>query len=267
MASVSATSLSKSLKGGFSVQSKGDRAARKFRVDDEAAAADWVKALRAGVEHRIKYKNAARASARGIGAAAAAPAQRKATMTTAAAAAAGRRRARGSDDDDDDDDVSGGGGSDASGAGDSDRDDDDDDMLPAPPRWFAQYDAQTGSKDKESKWMEISVRWFDQLFEKATQVRRIFARPAVRVAACAEAVPHLRILAASRKFAALPRSSTLAPAATTATPSRRTPTTRSSSPSWRRRRRRRARSFSSACASAGRARGRTSSSTSCRCST
>ena len=167
LAAVSQASLSKSLKGGFSVQSAGDRAARKFRVETEAAAVEWVKAIRAGLEHRAKYKSMRAASAR----------------SPAAAASGNARRGRADSEGDDDDEDGGGGGgrrgrradrsdSDDGSGGDSDRDDDDGDgRLPPPPRWFAQYDTMTTHKDKEAKWMEISLRWFDQLFEQVTQVR------------------------------------------------------------------------------------------------
>jgi len=51
-------------------------------------------------------------------------------------------------------------------AADSDLDgsDDDADRLPPAPRWFQHYANLTKDKDREAKWMEASLRWFDSLF-------------------------------------------------------------------------------------------------------
>jgi hypothetical protein len=51
-------------------------------------------------------------------------------------------------------------------AADSDLDgsDDDGDRLPPAPRWFQHYANLTKDKDREAKWMEASLRWFDSLF-------------------------------------------------------------------------------------------------------
>jgi len=72
-------------------------------------------------------------------------------------------------------------------AADSDLDgsDDDGDGLPPAPRWFQHYANLTKDKDREAKWMEASLRWFDSLFAQiyAVSARGGMQTPAVVVAA------------------------------------------------------------------------------------
>jgi hypothetical protein len=56
---------------------------------------------------------------------------------------------------------------------DLDGSDDDGDRLPPAPRWFQHYANLTKDKDREAKWMEASLRWFDSLF---AQIYAVSAR-------------------------------------------------------------------------------------------
>jgi hypothetical protein len=174
-------------KGCFSLLSKGDKHKRKFRVDDDAQATEWMKAIRAAKDYKLAKAQAkaeggtsagkstkrlsgvnnngggglrAAASSKRLdvgGGDATAGRSRSAAPNDfrrglAGAAAGGRRRSVGGSDDE---------------AADSDMDDDDDEDegLPPPPRWFANYDRATKDKDREAIWMEMSVKWFEGLFQ------------------------------------------------------------------------------------------------------
>jgi hypothetical protein len=53
---------------------------------------------------------------------------------------------------------------------DSDEDADDGFAMPTAPKWFQAYDKLTKDKDRESKWMDLSLKWLASLFSDIFQV-------------------------------------------------------------------------------------------------